>query len=151
MPSQRVQRTLERLDQDENLLADLDDRSAGALRGWIVQQLRAADDAPAEAYERRAAAIRRAVRSAAKANVADPVAAAQSALVAGAQVAEQPVSRSRTDAFAAAAARLLAPAEATEPSPAAALLPPSPVPSPAKRAVHGQRRRYPGWRYRKAR
>ncbi len=121
MPSQRVEQALERLAEDESLLADLDDAGARALLDWIEREITAADEAPA--FERRVSEIRSAARVAARAG-GDPVAAAKAALAEGSQPARQ--APSSDDARrAAAAARLLAPAKDAPASPAAALLPPS--------------------------
>ena len=39
MPSQRVEQALERLAEDESLLADLDDAGARALLDWIEREI----------------------------------------------------------------------------------------------------------------
>ena len=119
MPSQRVEQALERLAEDESLLADLNDTEARALLNWIEREITAADEAPA--FELRVSEIRRAARVAARAG-GDPVAAAKAALAEAPQPAQQ--APSSDDARrAAAAARLLAPDEDATVSPAAALLP----------------------------
>jgi len=158
MPSQRVEQALERLAEDETLLADLDDAAAHALRGWIECEVRAAENAPD--FQDRIGAIRSAARAGARNGDADPVAAARAALAAGRAAARPSRTRPGADAYRAAAAHLLAPAGAETPSPAAALLAPvaeGPQAVPArpeqatpKRTARAKRRRA-CWRYRKVR